>query len=156
MQRIISLNCQPFINQLNIMKNRTILILTISLIALSTACKKNSAFQNNGIAGKWKFVEQFDGYANGGTFTWYPIPDAYSNILTLSENGQYSKKANLNGTVQECVGTYSILNSINLEVNSNCNTITEKMIISELTTTLLIIDQQGIEGKIRYKYVATQ
>ena len=138
------------------MKNRHTLILTIFLIIFFTACKKETTVQNNGIIGKWKFVEQYDGYANGGAFTWYSIPTDYSNTLTLSQNGQYSKKANSSGNFQECVGTYAILNSTNLEINSNCNTITEKMIISELTSTSLIIDQQGIEGKIRYKYLATQ
>ena len=56
------------------MKNRTTLIFMISLMTFFTACKKSTTVQNNGIIGKWKFVEQIDGYANGGTFTWYSIP----------------------------------------------------------------------------------
>ena len=138
------------------MKNTFTLILIISLMTFFTACKKETTVQNNDITGKWKFVEQYDGYANGGTFTWYSIPTDYSNTLTFSQNGQYSKKANSSGNFQECVGTYTISNSSSLEVNSNCNTSIEKMIITELTSTSLIIDRQGIEGKIRYKYLATQ
>ena len=132
------------------MKNIIIFILGFSLLACITACKKDSLDNANAIIGKWKLVEVYNGYANGGNFMWNTVADNDSHVLTFSQNKRYNKKENFNS--QECVGTYVLLNSINLEVNTNCNTSTEKMTISELTNTTLIIDRQVIEGKIKYKY----
>lgn len=139
------------------MKNVIIRICTsVLLLTLFTACKKESTVQNNGIIGKWKFVAQYDGYANGGTFTWNSVSTENSNTLIFLQNGQYFKKENFNGNFQECFGTYSLYNSTSLEINSNCNLSTEKMTVSDLSETSLIIDRQGIEGIIRYKYVAVR
>ena len=132
------------------MKNRIIFILTISLLTFITACKKDSSDNAKVLIGKWKLVEVYDGYANGGNFMWNTVSDNNSHVLTFSQNGQYNKKENFNN--QECIGTYVLLTSTNLEVNTNCNTSVEKMAISELTNTTLIIDRQVIEGKIKYKY----
>ena len=135
------------------MKSFYTLILMVALTTFVASCKKDS---NNKIVGKWKFVEQFDGYANGGTFRWYAIPTEYSHTLTLSKNGQYIRKENSSGNFEECIGTYVIINSTSLEFITNCNSGTEKTTISELTATSLIIDRQVFEGKIRYKYLAVE
>jgi len=123
-------------------------------MTIFASCKKDMRIQNDGIVGNWKVVEYYDGYVNGGTFTWHTITNDNSHTLTFSSNGQYNRKENINGSFQECVGAYALLNSNNLEINSNCNTVSEKLTISELTTTTLIIDRSVIEGKIRYKYLA--
>ena len=70
------------------MKNRITLILTISLTMFFAACKKDSTIKNSGIVGKWKFVEQYDSYLNGRTFTWNTIAYDDSNTLTFSQNGE--------------------------------------------------------------------
>ena len=132
------------------MRDRIIVILTISLLTFITACKKDSADNAKMIIGKWKLIEVYDGYANGGNFMWNTVENSNSHVLTFSQNGQYNKKENFNS--QECIGTYVLLNSTNLEINTNCNTSTEKIAISELTNTTLIVDRQVIEGKIKYKY----
>ena len=132
------------------MKNQTIFIWTISLLTFITGCKKDSSDNARELIGKWKLVEVYNGYANGGNFMWNTVSDTDSHVLTFSQNGQYNKKENFNS--QECIGTYVLLNSTNLEVNTNCNTSIEKMIISELTNTTLIFDTQVREGKIKYKY----
>ncbi len=134
------------------MKNRFFFILTISLLTFITACKKDSSDNAKSLIGKWKLVEVYNGYANGGNFMWNAVSENDSHVLTFSQNGQYNKKENFNS--QECRGTYVLLNSTNLEVNTNCNTSTEKMAISELTNTTLIIDIQVREGKIKYKYLS--
>ena len=133
------------------MENRITLMLTIFIMTILSSCKKDKT-QNDRILGNWKLVENYDGYANGGTFTWHAVANDDSHILTFSPNGQYKKIQNFNGS-QECMGTYTLLNSVNLEINSNCNTVTQKVTISELTQTTLIIDEQVREGKIRDKYL---
>ena len=101
-------------------------------------------------------LEVVDGYANGGSFKWNNISNENSHTLEFSDNGQYLRQENLNGNNQQCIGTYILQSDNNLEINSNCNTVTEKMKISEISSTVLIIDRQVIEGKIRYKYSAAK
>ena len=120
-------------------------------IGVFSSCKKE---KNNGILGKWKLVEVYDGYANGGNFQWNNISNESSHTLEFSDNAQYIRQENINGNNQQCIGTYILQTDNNLEINSNCNTVTEKIKISEISSTVLIIDRQGIEGKIRYKYSA--
>ena len=129
-----------------------------AMLAITTiaSCKKADIIEKVGIVGKWQLIEVFNGYANGGDFTWSPVSIDNAHTITFTQNGEYNKKDNLNGNNQECIGTYSFQTSNNLEVNSNCNTITEKMFVSELTTNSLILDQSVIEGKIRYKYSASR
>ncbi|NNV54116.1 hypothetical protein [Limnovirga soli] len=129
-----------------------------AMLAITTiaSCKKADIIENVGIVGKWQLIEVFNGYANGGDFTWSPVSIDNAHTITFTQNGEYNKKENLNGNNQECIGTYSFQTSNNLEVNSNCNTITEKMFVSELSTNSLILDQSVIEGKIRYKYSASR
>ena len=136
------------------MKN-TLFLISLLLVTISS-CKKATNIENSGLIGKWQLVEVFDGYANGGTFSWKNVSNDNSHMLTFTTNGQYIRKESLNGNFKECLGTFQVQPNSNIEVSSNCNTVVEKLIISELTSTTLIIDRQGIEGKIRYKYSATK
>ena len=138
------------------MINRTTCFMSaICFMVFFTACSKEPSIQNDGIAGKWRLVKQYEGYVNGGTFTWQTIGVDDSNTLTFLQNGEYRKKANAGGNFQECAGTYTLQSSA-LEINSNCNSSFEKLLITELTTTSLILDEPVIEGKIRYQYTATK
>ena len=102
--------------------------------------------------GKWNLIEVYDGYANGRQFKWNKISTESAHYLDFKNDGDYFKKENVNGNFKECAGTFKIQNSNQLEINSNCSIGIEKGTISELSTSLLIIDRQGIEGIIRYKY----
>ena len=108
-----------------------------------------------GLVGKWKLVEVFDGYANGGSFTWNKISDQDSHILTFAENGKYNRKDIGSSSPQECIGTYQLLDR-SIEINSNCNTVIEKLSITQLTATTLYVEHSVREGKIKYKYSATK
>jgi hypothetical protein len=123
------------------------------LTLLLSSCKKDT---NKGLFGKWKLIEVYDGYANGGNFQWNTVSINNSHTLEFTSNGEYFRKENQNGNNQACIGTYLVQSGNQLEINSNCNTVTEKMNITELSSVLLIIDRQVIEGKIRYKYAATK
>lgn len=136
---------------LNKMK-KVLFYLLLSTLTFSS-CKKDT---NNGLLGKWKLIEVYDGYGNGGNFKWNTVSTDNSHTLDFTNNGQYFRKENKNGNNQDCSGTYLLQSDNTLEINSNCNTVTEKMKISELSSVLLIIDRQVIEGKIRYKYSATK
>ena len=122
--------------------------ITISMILFS--CKKETG--NDNIIGKWNLIEVYDGYANGGQFKWNKISPESAHNLDFKNNGGYYKKENANGNFKECTGTFKIQNSNRLEINSNCNIGIEEGTISELSTRQLIIDRQGREGIIRYKY----
>lgn len=118
------------------------------------SCKKS--IENNGLEGNWKLIEIYDGYANGGNFKWTFISTDNSHILSFSKDGKYLKTEGVSGNYTECKGTYSLQSGNNLEIHSNCNTVTEKAFISELSPKILILDRSGIEGKIRYKYAAVK
>jgi len=133
------------------------LLYLVSIILLTiSSCKKADNIENIGLNGKWQLVEVFDGYVNGGNFSWKNVPNDDSHVLTFTANGQYIKRENKNGNFRECLGTFQIQSNDIIEINSNCNTVLENLIISELTNKILIIDRQVIEGKIRYKYSVTK
>lgn len=138
------------------MKLRSLLIFIALILTTILSCKKTNNIENVGLIGKWQLKEVFNGYANGGDYKWNIVAVDNSHTLTFGQNGQYILKENVNGNNQECIGTYSLQTSNNLEVNSNCSMLTEKMFISELTANSLILDREGIEGKIRYKYSASK
>lgn len=131
-----------------------LMIIVATVTALS--CKKAVEVENNGITGAWKLVEVFDGYTNGGHFEWGNVAEISSHILLFTADGKFEQKENLNGGFRICKGSYTFQNGNMLEVTTPCNTRIDKMLVSELTATSLIIDRQGIEGKIRYKYKAIE
>jgi hypothetical protein len=136
------------------MKVRLLIFCTMVLFLTTVSCKKS--VQNNGLIGNWKLVEIYDGYLNGGNFQWNPVHSAYSHILSFTANGTYLKTEMINGTQFNCTGTYLLHANNMLEINSNCNTGTEKVFVSELTSKTLILNASGIEGVIRYKYLASK
>ena len=135
---------------------RWLFIFAALLLTTISSCKKTESGKNAGIVGKWQLKEVFDGYANGGHFQWNNVSNDDSHSLEFADNGQFFRKENKNGNFQECTGTYQLQTDNNLEINSNCSTTIEEMKVSELTATILIINRQGIEGTIRYKYSATK
>lgn len=129
------------------------ILLSILVVCLTTiSCKKEKNY-NDRILGKWKLVEIYDGYLNGGKFQWNNIPNESSHTLIFNNNGQYILKEDINGNYSQCNGTYILKSDYNLELNSNCNYLTEKMKISEIQSSIIIIDRNVIEGTIRYKYI---
>ena len=93
--------------------------------------------------GSWQFVEQYQGYRNGGNFQWNAIPNGSIWVL-----GQDSTFQEANST---CKGTYS-LDSLKkqMTIRSTCNNYSVKY--SLLSADSFIIDRQGREGIIRDKY----
>jgi hypothetical protein len=61
-----------------------------AMLAITTiaSCKKADIIEKVGIVGKWQLIEVFNGYANGGDFTWSPvsIDNAHTITFTLMEN----------------------------------------------------------------------
>jgi hypothetical protein len=129
-------------------------ILAALIFAAISSCKKTESIENVGLVGKWQLKEVFDGYANGGHFQWNNVSKDDSHSLEFAANGQFFRKENKNGNFQECTGTYQFQTDNNLEINSICSTTIEEMKVNELTSTILIINRQGREGTIRYKYSA--
>lgn len=136
---------------------RKYIITLFSFLCLVTvsSCKKSETFKNNGIIGKWLLTEVYDGYANGGSFKWNDVALANSHTLEFTPDGKYTRQENENGNFQKCYGTYEF-NYSNVVVNTFCEIVPDTLKISELKPTSLIIDRQGIEGTIRYKYKAIQ
>ena len=119
-------------------------------------CKEKSSNDEhitNPLVGKWQHTERFDGYVNGGNFRWNSVESDNSHTLEFSRNGQYVRQNGSNSNNSRCVGTYVLRAENKLEITSDCNTVVLTNKISELSPTVLIIDVQGFEGTIRYKYV---
>lgn len=135
------------------MKLLTFLFGTVISLLTITSCKKS--VDNNGLTGNWKLVERYDGYAMGGSFNWHSVAPEYSHILTFNSDGKYFKTEGA-ASQNNCVGTYLLQTDNRLEINSNCNTVTERVFVSILTPETLVIDRAVIEGTIRYKYSASK
>ena len=97
-----------------------------------------------------KLIEVYNGYTSGGNFQRNNITNKNSHTLEFSDNGKFIRQEN--GNSHQCIGTYILQTENNLEINIGCNTETEKMKITEITSAFLVTDMQVIEGKIRYKY----
>jgi hypothetical protein len=132
------------------MKNKLLLVFFFTFLFIS--CKKDEINKPLDIYKKWLLVEYYDGYVNGGTFTWSPVSTEASHYLELAANGSYIKHENANKAFQKCTGTFQLLPDNRLEINTNCNASAEIGKISDLTDENLIIDFQVREGTIRYKY----
>ena len=148
-QRFFKHACQPF--KLTNMITKITRGLVWGLCLLTFACTKDKATENKEFLGKWRLIEIYDSYFNGGSFTWKNVPAVHSHDLVFGANSHYEKRPVMNNSTQVCVGTY-IRAGNSLAVQSNCNTATEQMTIS--SPRELIIDRHGIEGIIRYKYKA--
>ena len=138
------------------MKTKLRLLLYVTFLLVLSSCTKEKEEENtgnNGLIGKWKLIEKFDGYVGGGGFTWQPVAAANSHTLEFTATGQYIKK-DAGGSNPPCSGTYQRISPDVVEINSNCQTVVERTKISELTNRNLILDYQGREGVIRYKYAA--
>ncbi len=132
------------------------IIMYAAILALGfLSCKKTEVIKNNGIVGSWLLTEMYYGYANGGDFKWHAVDYKNSHTMTFTDDKKYREKDN-SGNNPDCLGTYVVQSPTLLIVNSNCSTMPVDMNISELTPQILIIDMQGIEGKIRYKYLSVE
>ena len=130
-----------------------LLLFVLSISTISLSCKKETdTNESNGIVGTWKLIETFNGYANGGSFTWTPVSIDYVEQIQFNASNQYTKYTASQASVQNCVGTYLLKANRSLDINSNCNTTTETKEVTELTSTTLILNEQVREGYIRYKY----
>ncbi len=135
------------------MKRIFLAAISLLFLALLPSCKKTQGIQNQGIVGKWLLIEIYDGYLNGGGFKWNKIDIENSHTLEFTPDGKYTRQENVNGNNQKCYGTYEFQYS-KVVVSTFCEILPDTLTISELKPTSLIIDRQGIEGTIRYKYKA--
>jgi hypothetical protein len=136
------------------MKQKSILRYIFLAATILISCVKKDVVENAGLIGKWRLTEVYDGYGNGGNYTWKNVPKENTHLLVFTTDGKYERNENAGGAFQKCSGTFQLLADNKLEVNSSCQTITEHMKISELSPHILIIDRSGIEGVVRYKYVS--
>ncbi len=137
------------------MKRILIAAIPFLFLVVLSSCKKTEGIQNQGIVGNWLLTEVYDGYANGGSFKWNNVSLEDSHTLTFTPDGKFTRQENETGNFQKCSGTYEFLYS-KVVVSTFCEILPDTLTISELKPTSLIIDRQGIEGTIRYKYKATK
>lgn len=151
-QRMFIYSCHSII-KIHFMRPYILSLGTIMILVATVSCKKT--VENSGLIGKWKLIERYNGYFNGGNFQWNRVPPQNSHTLTFTSDGKYTKKEGTSSTQNNCIGTYILHSDNKLEINSNCNTGTERAVVSDLTSKKLILDRSGIEGVIRYKYSST-
>ncbi len=132
---------------------KLIIIFSCILFSGLASCKKETVLKNETIVGKWKLVQTYDGYGNGGSFTWTNTPENYSKQIEFTATGQFYESYNLGGSLQTCTGTYQILADSTLEKKSSCSTMTESNKISKKSNTILILNYQGREGLMKEKYI---
>ena len=106
--------------------------------------------------GKWKLVQMYNGYFNGGSFIWMNVSDNDSHTLEFINDSLYIKQENMTNSFQKCTGTYHMTSDSSLEIMTDCSTTTQGTKMSELNSNELIINQAVIEGIIRYKYKAVK
>lgn len=128
----------------------------ISIVLFLSSCAKKDGVVNDGLIGKWQLTEVYDGYFNGGGFKWNPIPSEDSHTLQFEVNGEFTQEYFNRGSNQICFGSYTIFPGMKVQINDNCNTVSYIKNVTELSPSTLIIDMQGIEGTIRFKYQAVQ
>ena len=116
------------------------------------ACSDESRTIENFPVGKWKLKEIFDGYANGGTFTWNDVPNGYSEIIEFTYDLKYSESFYSFQHQKQCTGSYRILSDDLIEIESSCQTVVYQIRIDKVNQTTLVINRQGREGVIRFKY----
>jgi hypothetical protein len=139
------------------MKLRLIFIAAFFSAALYSCNKEQVSneqepvLENNGMYGKWRFIEIFPGYANGGDFKWHKVDFSNSHSLELSSNGDFKRVGGANEGYPVCTGTYQVFPDAKIQFYANCN-VFGKAYLTESTNTSLIIDMPVIEGVIRYKY----
>jgi len=113
-------------------------------------CKKDTEIiKNQGIIGKWKLSEQYDGYVNGGTFIWHNV--SRNTVIEFTIENKYKRYADNQLT---CQGTFVHLSDNQIEVTTSCTTNISTLKYSELTDTYIIFDYNVREGIVREKYIA--
>lgn len=127
------------------------IILLLAVFGASGCRKDADNTNNNGLAGKWLLVEIYDGYVNGGSFSWHPVAAANAYRLEFTDTGGYTRTDNSNPV---CSGSYQLNADSTLLITSSCQTVTERARLTLSSSTNIILDYQGIEGVVRYKFKA--
>ena len=126
---------------------RFIFIVFIAII-IQSCHKDNEVFKNNGIIGKWKLLETYDGY-QGGNYKWNKTPE--NRVIEFTIENKYFEYSD---NQISCQGSYTSLSDKQINMNNSCSTDIYTINLSELTETYLIIDHIGREGITRDKYIA--
>lgn len=134
------------------MKN--LFLLLACMITVLTSCKKENEVKNNGLIGKWQLVATLDTF-NGGS-TWVNVPAEGAHTLEFKTDGTLIKLEIPGGINAICTGGYLALPDNMIQVNSPCNPPNEMIRVSALSPVQLILDRQGIESIIRFKYRAVK
>lgn len=132
---------------------KTILSLTLLSLLIFSSCSKDSVLSNQSIIGKWKLTETYSGYANGGNFSWTPVPAEYSKQVEFFGNGQFTEITNYNGNTDTCSGNFVLSTDSLLQRNTDCSPYPVNRKISEHTSLQLVLDHNVIEGVIKEKYI---
>jgi hypothetical protein len=127
------------------------IFLLLIFTCLFASCKKETSSET-GIIGKWKLVEQYNGYANGGDFKWSPVPEDFQKTISFQNNGAYSEY-NKGQYPDQCNGTYSLINSNEVLFNSACSSEPYTLRIDRLPNKLLVITYMVRQGEIKQKFI---
>jgi hypothetical protein len=128
-------------------------VLLIVLLVTFVSCKKDKANQDS-LIGKWRLTEVYQGYAMGGCFCWYQVPTANADVLEFYFPGKYKLTKSLLSSSTGCSGNYRVLNDTTIAMTYDCQSDPTREFNHKYSMSFneFIIDYQGIEGVIRYKY----
>ena len=117
------------------------------------SCKKDKA-NDDSLIGKWKLTEIYNGYVMGGCFCWTQVPSVNADMLEFFVTGRYKLTRSQLSSISGCSGTYRVLNDTTIAMTYDCQMDPTREFNHKISRQpgKFIIDYQGIEGVIRYKY----
>jgi hypothetical protein len=107
------------------------------------SCKKDNEVH---ITGKWISQEYYNGYVDGGDFTWHSIDDQYKRTIEFTSDGRYFEATGFGS----CNGTYTVTNH-DIIINTSCGLYSSSFYFG-LRTNILIFNNFVREGFVKIKY----
>lgn len=136
-----------------VLKMSNLMPLLFCLASLSYSCKRQDSSNQDYLIGRWKLAEVYDEFGAGAVHAWRKVPDGTDRHIEFLADRQYKQKDSTANIFQQCSGTYQRTAQNNIEITSTCEPGLVSLTISESGKDILITDQRGTEGMIRYKYI---
>lgn len=70
------------------------------------------------LIGRWKFIDQYDGYYNGGNFQWNPVPAENQDVYEFTSDNLFFEYLPY-GEIR-CTGSYLMISNNEVQINSSC------------------------------------
>jgi len=131
-------------------KSTLFILLLISLLPVAPDYGQSKKIGKVSITGKWKLIEIFQGYHNGGDFKWKK-PAGNSYTYQFSKNGSFEQ----DGVSAACLPATFIQKRSLLIISYSCSKV-DTSYIEKLSADTLIIRNKVLEGITKLKFYRIQ